>query len=257
MIYLCPSIYCMELLDRFDGGEYLAAWRDSVPRSWKSFWTGNGVISSELDENIMTEARDLLGGRPVIWDNLLADDYCLRRIYLATLRNRIPEGYIYFLNPSSCFPVALHAVYMLLQALEVSCGFPSELGDMPEAWNILSGFHYLPWHPDEETESLLTELKDAVSRGPSEQLIDKLSYMSVILARFIDSLEGIEEGFELMPYVMDVKKTIGWWEDALKLSSRSERISRLRYLMFQRLPFDHPLAMITAELITNDGKGEQ
>ncbi|NOQ23483.1 MAG: hypothetical protein GQ565_12670 [Candidatus Aegiribacteria sp.] len=259
MIYLCPSIYCTELLDRYNGAEYLSAWRDSVPGNWKSFWTGNGVISRELDENIMMKARGLLGGETVIWDNLLADDYCLRRIYLACLRDRIPEGHSYFLNPSSCFPVALHAVYMLLQAsgVGVSCGFPSELGDMPQAWDILSGFHYLPWRPDEGTESLLLELENAASYGPSGQLMEKLGSMLEILGRFIDSLEEIEDGFELMPYIMDVKKIIGWWEDALKLPSRTERLSRLRYLMFQKLPFDHPLAMITAELIKNGGRGEQ
>ncbi|MCK4806830.1 MAG: beta-N-acetylglucosaminidase domain-containing protein [Candidatus Aegiribacteria sp.] len=256
MIYLCPSIYCLELMEKYDGDEYLSAWRDNVPCGWKSFWTGNGVISRELDENIMTRARELLGGKPVIWDNLLADDYSLRRIYLAGLQDRIPDEYSYFLNPSSCFPVALHAVYMLLQASGVSCDWPSELGDMPQAWDILSGFHYLPWHAGKATEYLLLELENAASGGPSEQLITKLRSMSGVLARFIDSLEGIEGGFEMMPYIMDVKKIIGWWEEVLKLPSRPERISRLEYLMFERLPFDHPLALITAELSMKSGRGE-
>ncbi|MCK5116961.1 MAG: beta-N-acetylglucosaminidase domain-containing protein [Candidatus Aegiribacteria sp.] len=255
-IYLCPTIYCMEFLERYEGGEYLSAWKDNVPFGWKSFWTGNGVISRELDENIMTGARELLGGEPAIWDNLLADDYCLRRIYLAGLQDRIPDGYSYLLNPSSCFPVALHAVYTLLQASGVSCGFPSELGDMPQAWDILSGFHYLPWHTGTGTESLLLELENAVSGGPSGQLMEKLGYMSGVLGSFIDSIDEIEDGFELMPYIVDVKKIICWWEDVLKLPSRSSRLARLKYLMFERLPFDHPLAMITAELATNGGRGE-
>lgn len=254
-IILCPSIYCMELLDKYNGGEYLAAWRDNMPTDWQAFWTGNGVVSRELDSRTMTRARELLGGRPVLWDNLLADDYCLRRIYLAGLQDRIPEGHSYFINPSSCFPVALHAVYMFLEASGVSCGWPSELGDMPQAWDILSGFHYLPHSADKKTESLLTELKNATRDGPSEQLIAELSSISEVLGSFVESLEGIENGFELMPYVTDVKKIISWWEDVLTISSRSERISRLRYLMFQRLPFDHPLAMITAELTTNNGRG--
>ena len=255
-IYLCPSIYCMELLERYEGAEYLSAWRDNVPSGWKSFWTGNGVISRELDENIMIQARELLGGEPAVWDNLLADDYCLRRIYLAGLQGRVPDGYSYFLNPSSCFPVALHAVYMLLRASGVSCDFPSELGNMPKAWDILSGFHYLPWYPGEGTETLLRELENAASNGPSAQLITKLMSMSEALGMFIDSIEEIEDGFGLMPYIVDLKKIINWWENVLKLPSRSSRLSRLKYLMFERLPFDHPLAMITAELVTNSGRGK-
>ena len=254
-IYLCPSIYCTEFLDRYEGAEYLSAWRDNVPRRCSSFWTGNGVISRELDEDIMKQGRELLGGEPAIWDNLLADDYCLRRIYLAGLQDRATDAYSYFLNPSSCFPVALHALYMLLQAFGVSCGFPSELGSMPGAWDILSGFHHLPWYPGEAIESLFRELEIAVSDGPSERLMEKLGYMSEVLGTFIDSIGEIEEGFELMPYIVDVRKIICWWEDVLKLPSRSSRLSRLKYLMFERLPFDHPLALITAELATNGGRG--
>jgi len=256
-IYLCPSIYCTELLDRYDGGEYLSEWRKSIPVGWESFWTGNSVISREYNERGMMRAENLLGSKPVIWDNLLADDYCLRRIYLADLSGRIPEGYSYFLNPSSCFQVALHSVYMLLQTSGVSCSWPAELGDIPEAWDILSSFHYLPWSADEKVESLLMELKNAISDGPSDQLMATLRSISEVLARFIDSLEEIEGGFDLMPYVTDVKKFTGWWEEVLSLTSRSERITRLRYLMYERLPFDHPVSMITAELLMKNRKGEQ
>ncbi|MEN8209747.1 MAG: beta-N-acetylglucosaminidase domain-containing protein [Candidatus Fermentibacteria bacterium] len=255
-VYLCPSIYCIELLDKYEGADYLSAWRNNVPRDFLSFWTGNGVISRELDEEIMTGARELLGGEPAVWDNLLADDYCLRRIYLAGLQGRIPDCCPYYLNPSSCFPVALHAVYMLLQASGVSCAFPSELGDIPQAWDILSSFHYLPWQTGAGAESLLPDLADAVSSGPSERLMEKLGYMSEVLSRFIDSIGEIEDGFELMPYIVDVRKIICWWDDVLKLPSRSRRMSKLKYLMFERLPYDHPLAMITAELVTNFGRGE-
>ncbi len=254
-IYLCPSVYCTELLERYDGGEYLSAWRENIPADWKSFWTGDSVISRELDRNAMIRGGELLGGKPVVWDNLLADDYCLRRIYLAGIQNRIPSEHSYFLNPSSCFPVALHAVYMLLQASGVNCSWPSELGDMHDGWDILSGFHYLPHTAGNGIEFLLEELKTAVSLGPSEVLMEKLGSISSVLGRFIDSLEAVEDGFELMPYAIDVKKMISWWEDALTLSRLPARIARLEYLMYKRLPFDHPLSMITAELITKNGKG--
>jgi len=256
-IYLCPSIYCVELLERYDGGAYLKAWRNGIRSDWKSFWTGDDVIAKEFCEDSLTRAGKMLGGKPVIWDNLLADDYCLRRIYLADLDGRIPEGYSYFLNPSSCFPVALHSVYMLLKASGISCGWPSELGSIEEAWKILSGFHHLPWSAGEETECLLADLTEAASGGSSGQLADKLRSMYLILGRFIDSIDEIDDGIELMPYAADVKKIISWWQEALLLSSRSERISRLRYLMFERLPFDHPLSMITAKASMNNGKGER
>lgn len=255
MIYLCPSIYCMEFFDRYDGSEYLSAWRENVPLDWQVFWTGETVIAKDLGVNSLQGAQKLLGAKPLIWDNLLADDYSMRRIYLAGLDDRIPEGYSYFLNPSSCFPVALHAVYMLLKATGISCGWPSELGSMPGAWNILGGFHHIPWNANEETELLLSDMVEAAFEGPSRKLMEKLGTMTGVLSRFAESIEEIEDGFELMPYIVDLRKMLTWWKEALSLPSRSERIERLKYLMFERLPFDHPLSIVTSLLSTDNREG--
>jgi hypothetical protein len=256
-VLLCPSIYCIELLDKYDGNEYLAFWREVVPVNWQSFWTGNGVISENLGENGMDKAAELLGSKPVIWDNLLADDYTLRRVYLAGLEDRIPEGYSYFLNPSSCFPVALHAVYKLLLASGLSCSLPVELGEIHEAWDILGAFNCIPWQAGETAGSLLTQLKAAAASGASDELLGHLASISDLLGRFIDSLEELEGGFDLMPYAVDLKKFISWWADALALPSSTERITRLNYLMFKRLPFDHPLSMFTAEILMTNGRGKE
>lgn len=248
-VYMCPSVYCVELLEILNGEEYLRSLRDNLPERWDLFWTGDAVISRKLDSTSLVRAEELLGRQPVIWDNLLADDYTIRRIFLAGLDDRIPDRYSYFLNPSSCFPVALHAVYKLLLASGIRCSLPDELGDDREAWELLGGFHYLPWSAGLDAEILLEEIRSAVVSGASEELFERLEKTSETLDRFVDYVQNIQGGYDLMPYIIDVKKMIGWWRKALLHPSPSERVDELRYLMFERLPFEHPLASIAASAV--------
>lgn len=247
-VFLCPTVYCDELLERYRGEDYLSAWREEAPVGWRPMWTGEQVVSGTLDGSSLNRAATLLGGMPAVWDNLLADDYCLRRIYLAGLDGRLPPGHDYFLNPSECFPAALFAVHSLLKAAGVSCPVPAELGSVPKAWEVLRGFHHTPWSPAPRTAILLNDLKRAMESGPDDDLLNSLGDISRLMGLLLDDLERIPFGWEIAPYVRDLKRMAGWWLETLPLPSRKERTRRLEYLMFRRLPFDHPLAVVTAEL---------
>lgn len=248
VVFVCPTVYCDELLERYHGDDYLSAWREEAPGGWRPMWTGEQVVSRTLDGSSLKRAAEFLGGKPAVWDNLLADDYCLRRIYLAGLDGRPPPGHDYFLNPSECFPAALHGVYSLLKAAGVSCPLPAELGSVPQAWEVLGGFHHTPWSPGPRTAILLNDLKRAMETGPGEDLLNGLGRISRLMGLLLDDLEGIPFGWEIAPYARDLKRMAGWWLETLTLPSRKERARRLEYLMFRRLPFDHPLAVVTAEL---------
>lgn len=247
-VFLCPTVYCDELLERYDGADYLAAWRKEAPAEWTPMWTGGQVVSRTLDGSLLNRAAELLGGTPAVWDNLLADDYCLRRIYLGGLDDRLPPGHDYFLNPPECFPAALHGVYSLLKASGISCSLPAELGRVPQAWEVLGGFHHTPWSPGPRTAILLHDLKRAMETGPGEDLLSRLTNISRLMGLLLDDLEVVSFGWEIAPYARDLKRFAGWWLETLALPSRKERARSLEYLMFRRLPFDHPLAVVTGEL---------
>lgn len=253
-ILLCPSVYCIELLESLDGEGYLEAWRTGVPAGWLSLWTGDRVVSPELDAASVERAAGVLGSTPVLWDNLLADDYCLRRIYLAGLAGRTRAGAGYLVNPSEIEPVAMHAVYRLLEACGLSPEWPRTLGD-PRAWDVLRLFHDLPW-TEGAAGGLLGELRNALETGPDPGLLRRLDDMQTLLSDFVESLDGIEGGFGLMPYALDVRKFLYWWRTALGRGSTGERLAELDRLARRRLPYEHPLAAGTLEILVRRGPEE-
>lgn len=246
-VFLCPSVYCDELLERYDGGEYLAAWRERVPPGWTSMWTGRQVVSRTLDKASMDRASVLLGGTPAVWDNILADDYCLRRVYLSDLDGRIPEGRDYFMNPPECFPVALYGVMSVLQASGVHVPWPPELGSLPEAWKIFGSFHWTPWEAGGRASELMELVGRSWNSSDVSNAMDALEAVVGKLDGLLDETESIPFGWEMAPYLRDLRRMAGWLLEVLMLPVPA-RTSRLRYLMFERLPIDHPFASFAAEL---------
>lgn len=249
-VYMCPSVYCSEIMEILNGEEYLHFLKDNLPERWNLFWTGEAVISRKLDSASLVRADELLGRQPVLWDNLLADDYTLRRIFLAGLVDRIPCGYPFLLNPSSCFPAALHAVHEILLASGINNCWPDELGNDRAAWKLLGEFHHLPWSAGTEAKELLRKMSSAVTDGASEDLMTDLERISSTLDGFVENMQDAQGGFNLLPYIMDVGKLIGWWTKVLLLPTQPQRIRELRYLMLERLPFEHPLAAYTAAVVS-------
>ena len=249
-VYMCPSVYCVELMDMLNGEEYLHFLKDNLPERWNLFWTGEAVISRKFGSASLARADELLGRQPVLWDNLLADDYTLRRIFLAGLVDRIPCGHSFLLNPSSCFPAALHAVHEILLASGIENCWPDELGNDRTAWKLLGEFHHLPWSAGTEAYELLGKMSSAVTDGASEDLMIDLERISSTLDGFVENMHDAQGGFDLMPYIMDVKKLIGWWSKILLLPTQQQRIRELRYLMLERLPFEHPLAAYSAAVVS-------
>jgi len=73
------------------------------------FWTGPEIISREITVAQIEELRTVLRRKPVIWDNLHANDYDGRRFYCGPYAGRSPElrravnGLL--LNPNNEFPL--------------------------------------------------------------------------------------------------------------------------------------------------------
>uniref|UniRef100_A0A8B9N9U0 GH84 domain-containing protein n=1 Tax=Accipiter nisus TaxID=211598 RepID=A0A8B9N9U0_9AVES len=53
-------------------------------------WTGPKVVSQELSATQLEEVEGVLRRRPVIWDNLYANDYDCRRVFLGPYMGRAP-----------------------------------------------------------------------------------------------------------------------------------------------------------------------
>ncbi|MCK5787161.1 MAG: beta-N-acetylglucosaminidase domain-containing protein [Candidatus Sabulitectum sp.] len=241
-VILCPSVYCGEFLERFSQAEeYLQVWRDMIPAEWGSFWTGPMVVSEELSDLRM--AGELLGGKPVIWDNVLATDYCLRRIYLAGLSGRVSSDHSWFINPSEIFPAALHGVMELKAALGHGRKWPEMLGEHSRGWELLQEFHYLPWRAGDTGGEILARLSNAINGTGVEDALVWLNEAVPELTAFVEAVPRMEGGWELLPVARDLYRSLSIIRRALQADDPA---GSLHYFMHTRLPYENPAAFLAA-----------
>lgn len=109
-LWFCPTIYC----GRMAAGAvarcaYLRELGERLAPSIDVFWTGPEIVSETISPASIRELRKVLRRAPLIWDNLHANDYDRRRIYLgpyagrpAQLRSEV-RGIL--CNPNCEFPL--------------------------------------------------------------------------------------------------------------------------------------------------------
>ncbi|NXT59448.1 OGA GlcNAcase, partial [Pluvianellus socialis] len=113
---------------------------------------GPKVVSQELSATLLEEVEGVLRRRPVIWDNLYANDYDCRRVFLGPYTGRapglMPRLHGLLLNPNC----ELQANFIPVHTL--GSWFQSELGSCA--------------HPDQAGTWIETAADLADSQGPQE-----------------------------------------------------------------------------------------
>ena len=109
-LLLCPTAYCGRMQKRKHGGEdYLSILGRELSPEIDVFWTGPEIISREIPVAHIQELQTALRRKPLIWDNLHANDYDGRRFYCGPYSGRPSElrsevrGLL--LNPNNEFPL--------------------------------------------------------------------------------------------------------------------------------------------------------
>lgn len=121
----CPTAYCGRMARQQLGGPgYLETLGRELAAGMDILWTGPEIVSREIPVESIRQLRATLGRPPVLWDNLFANDYDLRRLYCgpyagrpAALRDEV-RGIL--LNPNNEFPVNFVPVRTLAAFLH--CG---------------------------------------------------------------------------------------------------------------------------------------
>lgn len=122
-LWFCPTAYCKMLADQWpDGWRYLEAIGGALHPSLEIFWTGPAIISAAISPAGIQEVGRLLQRKPLLWDNLHANDYDRRRLYLGPyagrprrLRERV-RGIL--LNPNVQFEANFVAIKTLAEYLQ-------------------------------------------------------------------------------------------------------------------------------------------
>ncbi len=108
-LLFCPTAYCQRMDRRTLGG---AGYLDTLGRELSEeidiFWTGPEIISAEIPVDSIDSLAARIGRKPVIWDNLHANDYDQRRLFCGPYcRSPQLRGAVRGIlsNPNNEFPI--------------------------------------------------------------------------------------------------------------------------------------------------------
>lgn len=125
-VLFCPTPYCGRMDAARHGGEgYLDQIGETLHADIGIFWTGPEIVSGEIDVDHVREVARRLRRKPILWDNLHANDYDSRRLLLGPYSGRPlalrDEVCGILTNPNGEWPlnfVALHTLSAYLQATD-------------------------------------------------------------------------------------------------------------------------------------------
>ena len=88
-LLFCPTIYCGRMADfKVRESAYLRELGEKLPPEVAVFWTGPEVVSAEISVASVQEVAAVIRRKPVIWDNLHANDYDLHRMFVGPYAGR-------------------------------------------------------------------------------------------------------------------------------------------------------------------------
>jgi protein O-GlcNAcase / histone acetyltransferase len=186
----CPTPYCGRMAEARLGGEgYLATIGRELLPEIDVFWTGPEIISREIAVAHIQELQAVLRRKPLIWDNLHANDYDGRRFFCGPYSGRPPElrsevsGLL--INPNTEFPLNFVAVRTLAKFVRcpgtwdarqaylaamgewlpyfATSGPPLALVDLI----LLGDCYYLPYEDGPEAKALFERARDLLVRNPT------------------------------------------------------------------------------------------
>jgi len=116
----CPTEYCAtRALPTVKSSPYLNTIGQELHPSVQVMWTGYQVISAVITVESIKEVAQVLRRRPVIWDNIHANDYDQKRVFLGPFDGRAPELRPYLsgvlTNPNCEFECNWVAIHTLAQ----------------------------------------------------------------------------------------------------------------------------------------------
>jgi hypothetical protein len=87
----CPTPYCDRMVRwQLGGADYLETIGAALDPAIDVLWTGPEIVSREIPVASIHAVSQVLRRAPVLWDNLHANDYDLRRVYCGPYSGRPP-----------------------------------------------------------------------------------------------------------------------------------------------------------------------
>jgi protein O-GlcNAcase/histone acetyltransferase len=190
-LIFCPTPYCGRMAaSQLGGADYLPTIGRELAPEIDIFWTGPDIVSREITVAHLEVTGAVLRRKPLIWDNLHANDYDGRRFHCGPVSGRPPglraaaRGLMS--NPNCEFPLNYtpvrtlgefvrcqgawdaRAAYLsaMLEWLAkfATAGRPVALDDLI----LLGDCHYLPHEEGPGAETLLARARRLLEADPAE-----------------------------------------------------------------------------------------
>jgi protein O-GlcNAcase/histone acetyltransferase len=190
-VLFCPTIYCARFADhQVPKNEYLRIVGEQLTAEIDVLWTGPEIISEAISVESIRELRAVIRRRPVIWDNLHANDYDMRRLYLGPYSGRALElrselaGIL--LNPNCQIEANFVGVRTLGMYVNAQHAYAPRAAYLAatEAWlpefqsrgrtrmsladvRLMGDLYYLPTEQGERAQRFLDDLRALVRTPPN------------------------------------------------------------------------------------------
>ncbi|NXN93790.1 OGA GlcNAcase, partial [Rhinopomastus cyanomelas] len=173
----CPTEYCSSLCSPSPSQScYLLTIGQELLPGIGVIWTGPKVVSQELSAALLEEVEGVLRRRPIIWDNLYANDYDCRRVFLGPYTGRAPglmaKLHGLLLNPNCELQanfVPIHTLGSWFRSELGSCAHPDHAGtETAEALGDSPGSQEGSYTPQDALETALRDWVAEIQRQASE-----------------------------------------------------------------------------------------
>jgi len=138
-LIFCPTVYCGRMAD-YDvlGNAYLSELGQLLNKDIGFFWTGPEVVSQKISVESIQELRQVIRRKPIIWDNIHANDYDIRQMFFGPYSGRsfeLKKELSGILSNPNC---QFWANYIPLKTLAIYCSINNKWNPRQAYLNSLS-----------------------------------------------------------------------------------------------------------------------
>ncbi|MFK7995004.1 MAG: beta-N-acetylglucosaminidase domain-containing protein [Granulosicoccus sp.] len=172
-IWVTPRIYADELISEAE--DYLTQFVRVLNGHHCVLYCGGDVVASTLDSDSSNALRTNSSGsgteelkhRVIFWDNLYANDYCPRRLFVGPWQRRSSQLDV-LLNPTGMVHTDCLLLALMATSIQQPCGpdFESLFADtqwqavlrkhgVPDEFYVLAHFFYHPYFNDQDAAELV------------------------------------------------------------------------------------------------------
>jgi beta-N-acetylglucosaminidase len=237
LFLFCPTDYCGRMAKpSVTECQYLQELGEQLHLDIDIFWTGPEIVSEEIPVQSIQELQRVLKRKPVIWENLHANDYDIRRVYLGPFAGRPLElrhevkGILS--NPNNEFeanfvPLKTLAMYSQDEKYEPRAAYSQTLKEwLPrfkihgkeaitlEELELLGDLFYLPFEHGERAKKILEASKKSLSaRVFAKGELDKLATTAQVIGKLFEKLTELANRdllYSLYNYVWEIRHELDY-----------------------------------------------